>query len=458
MVASSNRLAYVLLTFLIAISITLAVVLISHETPNSNAKVGNTTSTTTGTFTDSTPNIPLVLHLNDSDPVQAKVKHVMVLVLENRSFDNVFGNLKSNGWPHINGLNGGESNILQNGKVAKVRPASSIFEHHDPNHSIDSVTVQIYGEKGAVKGKTPTMGGFALDDMTLISRQTTLEDAFGVTFGYHTPETLPVLHSIANDFSLIDDYFSSVPGPTYANRHFLHCATALGYTDYTVPSDGLDCETIFGKLTDKGVSWKVYSSDQHPTVFRYKQGRQPSFAANVFDFDEFLKDAKQGTFPQFTFLDPNTFNADYHPPSNTKGGEAYLKQVYDAIRNSPAWNDTLLLITFDEHGGFYDHVPPPTSVPIPDGSKVYPPSGDFAFERLGVRVPAILVSPWVPKGRVFRSGIEGRNFEHSSVAATLKRFYNWDGFLTKRDAWAMSFHSVLNYLDSPRPDCITSSG
>ncbi|KAJ3253906.1 hypothetical protein HK103_007640 [Boothiomyces macroporosus] len=458
----SKRAAYVLLMLLIILSTLLAVALVTRT--NNDSSAVNTSVQPTGTFASSgsarpttipSPNVPLVIKLNDTDPVSDKIKHVMVLMLENRSFDSFFGSLKSNGWPHVNGLTGEESNVLADGTMGKVRSVTSVVEHHDP---IDSVTVQIYGKKGSVQGQTPDMSGFALDDLTLVSRQTTIEDAFGVTFGYHTQTTIPVAYSIANDFSIIDDYHSSVPGPTFPNRHFLHCATALGLTDNTELPGGLDCETIYGKLNEKGISWRVYSSDAHPTVFRYKQFGQPLFAANVFNFDEFLKDAKLGNFAQFTYLDPNEFNADYHPPFNTKGGEAYLKQVYDAIRNSPAWNDTLLLITFDEHGGFYDHVPPPTNVPIPDNSKVYPPSGDFAFERLGVRVPAILVSPWIPQGRVFRSGSDTRHFEHSSIAATLKKFYNWDGFLTKRDAWAMSFHSSINYLDTPRTDCISNAG
>ncbi|KAJ3316224.1 hypothetical protein HDV06_004005, partial [Boothiomyces sp. JEL0866] len=232
----------------------------------------------------------------------------------------------SNGWPHVNGLTGEESNALKDGTVGKVKPVNSNVEHHDPNHSVNSVTVQIYGQSGAVRGLTPNMNGFALDDLTLISRQTTIEDALGVTFGYHTETTIPVAYSIAKDFSLIDDYHASVPGPTFPNRHFLHCATALGLTDNTELPNGLDCETIYGKMNEKGISWKVYSSDQHPTVFRYKQVRQSSFAANVYNFDQFLNDAKQGNFAQFTYLDPNEYNADYHPPSNTKGGEAYLKQ------------------------------------------------------------------------------------------------------------------------------------
>ena len=131
-----------------------------------------------------------------------------------------------------------------------------------------------------------------------------------------------------------------------------------------------------------------------------------------------------------------------------------MKNVYETLRASPQWESTLLIVTYDEHGGHYDHVKPPINVPIPDGSKVSPKFGDFAFDRLGVRVPALLISPWIPKGSVFRSGVEGRHIEHSSISATLKRKFNLDNFLTKRDEWALSLHSATNYVQKPRNDCV----
>jgi phospholipase C len=144
--------------------------------------------------------------------------------------------------------------------------------------------------------------------------------------------------------------------------------------------------------------------------------------------------------------------SDEHPPHSFKNGEKFLKQVYNAVRSSPAWNETALLIIYDEHGGFYDHIPPPTNVPIPDDNSALSKSG-FKFDRLGVRVPAILISPWVKKGSVVSSGKNGEIFEHSSVAATIKKMFGLDDFLTKRDAWAATFDHIFDQWPF-REDCL----
>jgi len=133
-----------------------------------------------------------------------------------------------------------------------------------------------------------------------------------------------------------------------------------------------------------------------------------------------------------------------------------MKSLYEAIRSSPLWNKTLFLITYDEHGGFFDHVPPPTDCPNPDGKVSHDTTPSFDFTRLGVRVPAIAISPWIKKGTIIHEPVNGTHYEHSSVVATVRKMLVPDQpYLTKRDAWAQTFEWLVDTVDSPRTDCPT---
>ncbi|KAJ3287901.1 hypothetical protein HDU76_007762 [Blyttiomyces sp. JEL0837] len=181
---------------------------------------------------------------------------------------------------------------------------------------------------------------------------------------------------------------------------------------------------------------------------------------------QFFKDAAAGNLPQFSWIDPNYANgaaltdifgqpSDGSPGSDYARAEGFLKAVYEALVNSPQWQDTLLLVTFDEHGGSYDHVPPPTGVPSPDD--IAANSNEFKFNRLGVRVPTLAISPWIQKGSVIHKPtgpFPNSEFEHSSLSATLKNIFNLPDFLTKRDEFAGTFDEFTRVLSSPRTDCI----
>jgi len=133
-----------------------------------------------------------------------------------------------------------------------------------------------------------------------------------------------------------------------------------------------------------------------------------------------------------------------------------MKKVYEALRNSPLWNKSLLLITYDEHGGFFDHVGPPIDVPSPDGKVSHDTNPSFDFTKLGVRVPAIAISPWIAKGQVIHEPVNGTHYEHSSVVATVRKMLTPDQpFLTKRDAWAQTFEWLVDTVQTPRTDCPT---
>jgi len=180
--------------------------------------------------------------------------------------------------------------------------------------------------------------------------------------------------------------------------------------------------------------------------------------------------------PSFTWVEPSYFDtpefpaSDQHPDHDVSVGDQLIKDVYDAVRNSPLWEKTALIITYDEHGGFFDHVAPAENIPSPDG--IDSTDDPFDFTRLGVRIPTVVVSPWIPKGSVFhgvdptpdKNGNVPGQYEHSSLAATVvhKLFQPKDGkhrqqFLTKRDAWAAPFDWVFDLLSAPRTDCPTTT-
>jgi hypothetical protein len=187
------------------------------------------------------------------------------------------------------------------------------------------------------------------------------------------------------------------------------------------------------------------------------------FNNTAMHYSTFKERAAAGNLPDYTYLDPRYFDFpgapqnDNHPGNaDVSNGEILLKETYEIIRNSPHWEESLFVITYDEHGGFYDHVSTPLYAPNPDG-QVHP---DFAFDRLGVRVPTIMVSPWIKKGTVVHGAPKDQlptdtsEYEASSVYATVKKMWNLDSdFLTKRDEWASTFEHIFDELEAPRTDC-----
>jgi len=192
----------------------------------------------------------------------------------------------------------------------------------------------------------------------------------------------------------------------------------------------------------------------------------PPYLERFRPFEEFETTAREGKLSNYTFLEPKYFSTDngshatdQHPSHDVALGEQLMAKVYKILRASPQWNNTALLITYDEHGGFYDHQPTPfNDIPNPDGKdSKYPP---FNFTQLGVRVPAVLISPWINQGTLLRGNNTGptpsSQFSHSTVPATIKELFNLPTpFLTNRDAWAATFESAFLNRTSPRTDCPT---
>jgi phospholipase C len=251
---------------------------------------------------------------------------------------------------------------------------------------------------------------------------------------YFAQKDLPVLTTLALEFAVFNRWFASIPGPTICNRAFAHYGTSFGRVDMNLIYINEPFKSIYDRLigaTPKHTS-KLYYYDTTSSTMEVTNllENQPELFGT---FPQFLDDCAKGNLPDYTFVEPN-FNDhesdsgeevanDQHPDHNVQAGEIYIGQVYNAIKNSPLWPNTALLIVYDEHGGIYDHVVPP-ACPKDQFTASANDTGTglpFAFDRLGVRVPAILVSPWIPKGTVVN-----RVFDHASIPATVTKFFLGD--------------------------------
>jgi phospholipase C len=291
--------------------------------------------------------------------------------------------------------------------------------------------------------------------------------------GMYSPETLPVLSGLAKGFAVCDRWFASVPTQTFPNRAFAVAGTSLGYTDnsaHGVPA--FNTPSVFGKLADAGQTWKIYGYSKHPlTANDFPDTLHPGPRCKVESgFENFQSDVASGQLAAFSYIEPewasyprrnappSTTQADdehnfhvqndQHPVSNLAVGEKLIYDVYAALSgNQAVWEKSLLIITYDEHGGNYDHVPPETGATPPDN--IIGASG-FDFTRFGVRVPAVIVSPLIPAGTVLRAPAGSPPYDHTSIIATLRARFNLDT-LGERDAVAPHLGPVLT-LSTPRRD------
>ena len=395
------------------------------------------------------------------------IEHIVVLMLENRSFDHMLGylysgsgNVSPSGQP-FEGLTGTES--CPDGKGGQVAvypitpatPSAYFMPGADPGEGYKATNSQLWGSVTAPASGTPaTMQGFVKDFAYTIGWETTDKWTIvpGTTaswiMGCYTPQTLPVLSALAKGYAVCDHWYASAPTETMPNRAFALAATSQGHMDDSTKT--FTCPSIFGSLTTAGLSWRVFGYDRQPLTkanFPDITGADPSHFGL---FTDFQAAAAAGTLPAFTFLEPSwpsTGNSQ-HPNYNVALGEQLIHDVYYALRHGPAWERTLLIITYDEHGGCYDHVPPPSGAVPPDAT---PGEFGFDFRRFGVRVPAVLVSPLIAPGTVFRSP-GATPIDHTSILKTVaERWLPPGTSLTKRDAAAPSLAGVLS-LATARTD------
>jgi len=394
-----------------------------------------------------------------------KLQHIVVLMMENRSFDHMLGGLKTQDH-RVDGLDGTEFNLDTAGKQALVKDQAAYQGQldPDPNHHFAGVDLQIF-DGNMLPDRAPTMGGFV---KSYFEQQRDVKHSRQIMY-YYKPEKLPVLTTLAKEFALFNGWFSSIPGPTLCNRAFVHYGTSFGHVDMNVFYPNTVFKSIYQRLEAAGKKAKIYYFDAKSSTMEIVNllQHQPQFFG---DFAQFRADCATGQLPHYSFIEPNysdhegdngaVLGSDQHPDHDVREGERFIAAVYQAIKDNPAlWETTALLVTYDEHGGIYDHVPPPEC--IPDGFVAQPADTGtgkpFLFDRLGVRVPAVLISPWVAKGTVVPGvGAAGaRLFEHASIPGTVTAHFlgNYDE-RSVREKRAETFLDLLtlNQMRQDTPD------
>jgi len=400
-----------------------------------------------------------------TNPLSA-IDHIVVLMLENRSFDHMLGflyadakNVSPSGQP-FEGLTGKESNpdSATGQPVPVFRIAAGAANTYyqpgaDPGEGYAATNSQLFGSTTAPSPPAATNRGFidnfaaALKSDAAQKRPVLAGTTSHAIMGMHTPQTLPVLSSLARGYAVCDHWYASAPTETLPNRAFVHAATSQGHMDDKTKS--FTAPTIFGALTKAKVAWSIYGYNADPLTRLTFSDTAAAPSTHFGQFADFRKAAAAGTLAAYTFLEPSWGSSgnSQHPNYNVALGEQFIHDVYYALRNGPAWNKTLLIVTYDEHGGCYDHVPPPAGATPPDAT-----AGEFGFDfkRFGVRVPTVLVSPLIAAGTVFRAPAGATPLDHTSILKTIERRWTLPA-LTARDAAAVDVGSALT-LSVPRSD------
>jgi phospholipase C len=409
------------------------------------------------------------------DFMRDKIEHVIYYMIENRSLDHVCGWLYSKGANiKVIGPEGDYRGVDKNftneykgksyaitkyndGKLSEKdsdgKPFVLDLDQQDPYHDNSDVLRQMFSKNinDYYEKKDPDMGGFAINNGTP-----------EVMMGY-SPEQLPVINGLAENFAISDDWFCSMPGGTDVNRAFALTGSSLGHlnnfqngVEYTEWYEYPHRPSIWKVLWSNGIKdFKIYNAVEwigcQFTYNLFLKGQIPSIDG-PFDIgnyapqlNQFYDDLKYGTLPKFSFIEPkwvaSNGSTSYHPGNDLIPGERTLNDIFNAIQDSPLWDKTLFVLTFDEHGGIADHVKPPYAVKPYANDSI----GGFDFDIMGVRIPTILVSPWISKNTVFRSETETA-YDSTSILATL---LEWSGIpknrwgLGERTNQAPTFESVL---------------
>ena len=360
-----------------------------------------TTATPDPATTPPAPTTPPPASSLDAKALLAGIDHIVVLMMENRSFDHFLGALQSDAGyaskAQVAGLSGTESNLAPDGTVVKAFKMAN-FTPEDPPHGWAACHSQF--NEGKNDGFVKAHAGASQDE----------------AMGYHDRSQIPLYYWFADNFAICDSWFASVLGPTWPNRFYLHATTSKGKKDNSPFLVGAP-DSIWDRLKEQKLTFKNYAAG---AVTWYVGG----FAGKVLALNpsapikEFFDAAKAGTLPSFSLIDPDYQASDDHPAHNILRGQAFVGSVYKALAESPAWSKTLFIITYDEHGGFFDHVPPP---------KATDENAEFANQ--GFRVPAFVIGPTVKKGYVCKTVLE-----HSSVAATLRTRFDIKSLSKRMDA------------------------
>jgi phospholipase C len=386
------------------------------------------------------------------------IKYIVQLMLENRSFDQGTGNQAPATKQPFEGLTGNETNPDDAGREVNIFKIDNTAKHPylmpgaDPGEGFQNTNVQLFSTDDPAPGAIPTNKGFVVNFKTAIASDQAKQfsdtlpgTAPNEIMGMYTPEMLPVISGLAKGFAVCDHWFASVLTQTIPNRSFAAAATSQGHLKDS--STVFTCPSIFGRLSLSNIDWAIYGYNQDPKTRLDYTDTQAAEETHFGQFRDFQARAAGGALPAYTFLEPSwgAGGNSQHPNYDVALGEQLIHDVYYALRNGPGWNDTLLIITYDEHGGNFDHVAPPSGAAPPDNS-----IGDYGFDftRFGVRVPALLVSPRIAAGTVFRA--KRGTIDHTSVLKTIELRWNVSP-LTARDKAAPDLGDALT-LGTPRTD------
>jgi phospholipase C len=397
----------------------------------------------------------------------ADIRHIFVLMLENRSFDHLFA---LSGISGIHAATSADKNSF-GGQTYSFGPGAPARMPRDPHHGFGSVMTQLAGAGGERQPATPypprTNAGFVANFATGHKQPPSPAERGSVMLAVDLPNESPALYTLAREYALCDQWYSSMPGPTWPNRFFVHGASCAGMADGPTAADIAKWETVSGFRYPHGSifdrlgrgNYRLFQNRAGPAA-----GRLPQVGAlkgisygDVRPLRDLETELANGDAAPYTFIEPaygNIVNDTYldgssqHPLDGLAEGDRLIARVYRAIRNSPVWEHSLLIITYDEHGGFYDSAVPAKAAPPPnDGKGAGNNPYGFDFSVYGVRVPAVIVSPWIAKGLV-----DHRLYDHASILATVERRFHLDP-LTDRDRLAGDLLHLVSGPLRPDADC-----
>ncbi|WP_394845776.1 alkaline phosphatase family protein [Pendulispora brunnea] len=348
----------------------------------------------------------------------AQIDTIVVVMMENRSFDHYFGALKRDAaYPNagsVTGTSGTESNPAPTGPEVVIHPAET-FTLADPPHSFDASHKQFNGGK---------------NDQFVIVHEGPNQNQ---VMAYYDRTQIPFYYWLADNFTVCDHWHASVMGPTWPNRLYLHAGTSAGKKNNT-PNILTPPKTIWEQMRAAGKSTKNYYAGSTP----FLPGALPTkLGVTTFaKMDKFFADAKAGTLPALSYIDPDWSVSDDHPAHDIRLGQSFVSSIYKALSESPQWSRSLMILIYDEHGGFWDHVAPPVA-----------PDDRADFRQFGFRVPAILIGPTVKKGHLSTTA-----YDHTSVLATVAARFGLPA-LTTRSAAANALTDIFDpaRFDNPAP-------
>ncbi|KAJ5170724.1 Phosphoesterase [Penicillium coprophilum] len=399
--------------------------------------------------------------------LKSKIKNVVILEMENRSVDNLLGGQTIKGLE--NPINNGpfcNPYNLTDASAGTVCSSAKDFDSvlDDPDHSVTGNNIEFYGTFAPsnvhiAQGKlTPSQHGFVHEQLRSYGDDADKAYLAKQVINYYIEDEVPVMTELVQNYLTFNHWHSDHPGPTNPNRAFVLSGTSAGHgtndNAFDVNVHGLTQRSIFQQLSETNHTWKnYYTSPNMVDAYFFDWTFTSGNADKAVPLSDFYTDAAAGKLPEFSFVDPNCCGVgtnSMHPTGLVSEGELLIKNVYDAVRSSPQWEETLMILTFDETGGFHDHVPPPLATRPDDLTYTETaPSGEkytFPFDRLGGRVPTILISPWIAKGQVEQKGTnsDGKtvSYSASSILRTLGYLWEFEPF-TPRVKSSPSFEHLI---------------